>query len=194
MAIFAQQVFSGNPVAYTTLTGTSAQVVQQAGAAMVLNIGGAFLSGKPFQVVIQGSYKSHGTSQTGALGIQASAFSTSAFSGTQLGTGTASGTMTAGTSYPFYAKFDGFCDNTSGILSGSFTSTDGVTPTLKGGTITANLITGVTFGTSVVASANATNPLASAQVYALQFAPTWTNGVADTTAVLTVTSFYATTE
>jgi hypothetical protein len=190
MSIFATAVGPVNqPVTYTSLTGTSAQVVKTGGAALVLTVGGQIYNGKPFYLTAQGFLKAHGTSQTFAMGFQGSAYSTSAFSGTQLGTGTASGTLTAGTVYPWYLNATLFADNTSGILSGWYTVADGATPTLKAPTVLAATLTGITFGTNNAATGS--NPLSSAQTPALQFALTLTNSVADTTEVLSVTSFYA---
>jgi hypothetical protein len=192
--IFAQAVGPTNqPVAWTQGSGTSAQVIKNGSSALVLTVGGQFLNGKPFVITAQGFYKSHGASQTMAIGFQGAAYSTSAFSGTQLGTGTASGTMTAGTVYPWFLQAEVAADNTSGILTGFYTVLDGVTPTLKAPTILANLLTGITFGTNNVGT-NVTNPLAAAQTPALQFALTFTAGVSDTAGIVSVTSFYATTD
>lgn len=191
MSIFATAVSQVNqPVIYTSVTGTSAQVVKSGGSALVLTVGGQINNGRPFYLTAQGWVKAHGTSQTVAIGFQGAAYSTSAFSGTQLGTGTASGTLTAGTYYPFWLSATLFVDNTSGILSGFYSVADGASPTLKAPTVLANTLTGITFGSNYVASSNATNPLASAQTPALQFALTMTNSVADTTETLGVTSFY----
>lgn len=191
MSIFATAVGPTNqPISFTSGSGTSAQVIKNGSSALVLTVGGQIFNGKPFQVVAQGYVKAHGSSQTIAFGLQGAAYSTSAFSGTQLGTGTASGTMTAGTVYPWYLAATLFADNTSGILSGFYTVVDGVTPTLKAPTVLANLLTGITFGSNNVGT-NVTNPLASAQAPALQFALTFTNSVSDTTEVVSVSSFYA---
>jgi hypothetical protein len=191
MSILAQAVGPTNqPISFTQATGTSAQVIKNGSSALVLTVGGQILNGRPFKIVAQGYYKSHGTSQTMALGIQGAAYSTSAFSGTQLGTSTASGTMTAGTVYPWYVELDAFADNTSGIMSGVFSAADGVTPTKTAAAVVANLLTGITFGTNNVGT-NVTNPLAAAQTPALQFALTFTAGVSDTAGIVSVSSFYA---
>lgn len=187
MAIFSTAVGPTNaPVSVTSAAGTSAQVI----TGNILTVGGQVYNGKPFSVIAQGYVKAHGATQTFAFGLQGQKYSTGAFSGTQLGTGTASGSMTAGTVYPFYLKATFFADNVSGILSGFYSVADGVTPTLKGGTVLANLLTGVSFGSNNVGT-NVTAPLASAQTPALQFALTFTNSVSDTTEVVSITSFYA---
>lgn len=188
MAILFQSVYQWAPLNFTTGSGTSAQAITGA----VLNVGGPNLSGKPFYLVCQGYVKAHGATQTLAVGFQGRAYATSAFSGTQLGTGTASGTLTAGTVYPFLLTAELFADNTSGILSGFYTVTDGVTPTTKANTVVANLLTSITFGQSTLS--NPGNPIGSTgagnQAPALQFVPTVTNSVSDTSEVVTITSFY----
>lgn len=190
MAIFAQAVVPVNqPIAYTSVAGTSAQPITSA----VLTVGSAVYNGKPFEIVAQGYVKAHGATQTLAFGLQGQAYSTGAFSGTQLATGTASGTLTAGTYYPFFLRAQMFADNTSGILSGFYTVADGVTPTLKAGTIVAAKLTGITFGSNAITGTTyATNPLGAAQTPALQFALTITNSVSDTAEIFYITSFYAT--
>jgi hypothetical protein len=192
MAIFATAVGPTNqPISMTSATGTSAQVIKNGSSALVLTVGGQVYNGKPFYLVAQGYVKAHGTSQTIAFGFQGAAYSTSAFSGTQLGTGTASGTLTAGTYYPWLINATLFADNTSGIMSGFYQVTDGASPTSKAPTVLASTLTSITFGTNNIGT-NVTNPLAGAQTPALQFALTFTNSVADTTEVVSVTSFYAT--
>jgi len=187
MAIFATAVGPTNqPVSQTSVAGTGVQVV----TSPILVVGGQVYNGKPFSVVAQGYVKAHGATQTIAIGFQGQKYA-AAFSGTQLGTGNASGAMIAGTVYPFYLKATLFADNTSGILAGSYTVQDGVTPGFKAGTVLTNLLTGVSFGTNNVGT-NVTNPLASAQAPALQFALTFTNRVSDTSEVVSITSFYAT--
>ena len=194
--IIAQAVGGAYPVvAYKSLTGTSAQPITSTagGTALQLNVGGQILNGRPFEVVCQGYVKAHGATQTLKMGLQGQ-LNASTFSGTQLYTSaTASGVMTAGTVYPFYMRVCLFADNTSGILSGFGVQCDGVTPTFVGGAIVSNLLTSVTFGSNNVGT-SVTAPLASAQGVALQFCPTITNSVADTTEVFTVTSFYATSD
>jgi hypothetical protein len=173
----------------TSGSGTSAQVIKNGTSALVINLGGQIYNGKPFYLTAQGWVKAHGTSQTIAVGFQGAAYSTSAFSGTQLGTGTASGTLTAGTVYPWLLNATLFADNTSGIMSGFYTVTDGVTATTKANTVLASTLTSITFGTNNVGT-NVTNPLAGAQTPALQFALTFTNSVSDTTETVSVSSFY----
>jgi hypothetical protein len=151
-------------------------------------VGSQIYNGKPFYLTAQGWVKAHGTSQTVAFGFQGAKYTTGAFSGTQLGTGTASGTLTAGNVYPFLLQATLFADNTSGILSGYYSVVDGVTPTYKSNAVLAATLTGVNFGTNN--ATNATNPLASAQTPALQFALTFTNSVSDTTEVVSVSSFF----
>jgi hypothetical protein len=190
--IITQSVGPGNPYAFTTATGTSAQaVVPSSGVGVpILALGGAFLNGRPFQIHLGGYVKSHGTSQTMQVGIQAQAYSSSTFSGTSLGLTTASGSMTAGSYYPFRFVFDGICDVNSQVFTGAYWGYDGVTPTLKTPTITPNLITSINWGTFSIASGNVANPLASASAYALQFAPQITNGVSDTSTIYTITDFH----
>lgn len=189
MAIFAQSVYSNNPLSVTSASGTSAQVVTGA----ILTLGGSWLNGKPFWLEIQGYVKAHGTSQTIAIGFQGAKYSTGAFSGTQLGTGTASGAMTAGNFYPFSLTAWLTVDNASGILTGSYSVQDGVSPTLKAPTVLANLISGISVPADVLS--NPGNPIASAiKSPVLQFCPTFTNSVSDTSEIVTITSFYAATD
>lgn len=188
----------GNTYSFTTATGTSAQLVAPASGlgAPIFALGGAYLNGKPFQIHLAGYVKSHGTSQTMQVGVQAQIYSaTAAFSGTSLGLSTASGSMTAGTSYPFRALFDCVSDNASLVLTGNFWAYDGVTPTNKVQAVNANLVTGLAgWGTGLVSAANIANPLASAGSPNIQFAPQIVNGVSDTATVFTITQFYATTD
>lgn len=199
MAIYAQAVtptgpmFPGNPLSYTMLTGTSAQVITSTagGVALVLNLGGPALAGRYFDVIASGNYKSHGASQTLQIGFQASAFSTGTFSGTSLGLSTASGTMTAGSFYPFFARFRGIFDANSLLLTGALAEAfDGVTPTLKAPTVTANMITSLVVGSQTISATNATNPLANANNYILQFAVQLVNGVSDTAGIFQLTDFH----
>jgi hypothetical protein len=188
MSIIAQVVGGAYaPVNQTSVTGTSAQVITT-----YLTVGGQINNGRPFKVWAQGYVKAHGATQTINFGLQGQV-GNSTFSGTSLILGTASGTLTAGTFYPFLIESTFFADNTSGIMSGYGSVADGVTPTYKILTKTANLLTGVTFGSAQVGT-NVTNPLASAQLAAdcLQFAVSFTNTVADTSEIVTITSFYAT--
>jgi hypothetical protein len=187
---------SNAPFQFTTASGTSAQVILPASGVglPIITLGGAFLNGKPFRIHLGGFVKSHGASQTMQVGVQAQVYSSSSFSGTSLGLNTASGTMTAGTNYPFYHRLDLIADSTSGIMTGTFGGADGVTPTRTAVTVVANLITGVSWGTSIVSSGNAANPLASAAAPALQFAPQIVNGVTDTATVFNITNFFAETD
>lgn len=189
MAILFQAVYPWAPFTYTSVTGTSAQPITGTGS--ILTVGGPQLNGKPFYLTAQGYVKAHGAAQTIAIGFQGQVHATS-FSGTQLGTGTASGTATAGTNYPFLLTAELFADNTSGILSGFYTVTDGVTPTTKANTVLANKLTSVTFGQSTLS--NPGNPIGSTgggtTAPALDFCLTLTNSVADTTETLIITSFY----
>ena len=177
-----------NSLSVTSASGTSAQVVTGG----VLTVGGPGLNGKPFYLVAQGYVKAHGATQTIAVGFQGRAHATTAFSGTQLGTGTASGAMTAGTFYPWGLFAELFADNTTGILSGSYQVTDGVTPTTKAPTVLAATLSSITFGQSTLS--NPGNPIGSTGAGntspALDFAITFTNSVSDTTEIFTITSFY----
>src|SRR5271157_4617548 len=99
------------PYAFTTASGTSAQpVVPSSGVGIpILTLGSAFLNGRTFQVVLSGYCKSHGASQTMAIGLQGQVYATT-FSGAQLGISAASGIMIAGNSYPFSFIFEGQAD------------------------------------------------------------------------------------
>lgn len=191
MSIIAQSVGGAYaPVTQVSVTGTSVQPITGA----ILVVGGQVLNGRPFNITAQGYIKAHGATQTVAIGYAGQVYSTTPFTtGTQLGTGTASGVLTAGTYYPWLLEATCFADNTSGVLSGNYSVCDGSTPVYKIQTVNAALLTGVTFGSNNVGT-NVTNPLAAAQAPALQFAVTFTNSVADTTEKVTITSFYATSD
>src|SRR5580698_7391516 len=100
---------------YTVLTGTSVQYIPTTAAGVTAGLpSGNFaltapesnlLNGSKFSVVFGGWFKSHGTSQTLAVGLYCNPF-TSATAPTGNGTltsatATASGTLTAGTYYDF---------------------------------------------------------------------------------------------
>ena len=188
MSIFASAVGPTNqPVTVTSATGTGIQVIS--GTLLSIGPNAALYSGKPFHIIAQGYVKSHGASQTIAIGLQGQKGSAT-FSGTQLATLTASGQMIAGTVYPWYIEYDASADNVSGILTGDFWGFDGITPTKTAQTVSAATLSGVNFGSFNVGT-NVTNPLAAAQTVALQFALTFTNTVSDTVETVSITSFYA---
>ena len=175
-------------MAFTTAAGTGVQVMPT-----ILTVGGAVLSGKPFKITEQGTLLAHGAAQTLIFGLQGAAYSTGAFAGTQLAAGSASGAVTAGSSYDFYLTATLFGSNASGLVSGFYITSDNVTPSAKAVTVTAAKLTGIKFGSSVLSGTTwATNPLGAAQLPALQFALTVQASVSDTQQVFSITSFYAT--
>jgi hypothetical protein len=186
---------------YTVLTGTSVQYIPTTAAGVTAGLpsGNFFLTapqsdllnGASFRVRFGGWYKSHGTSQTLALGLYCNPF-TSSNNPTGNGTLTsatavASGTLTAGTVYNFYFNQEFFGDSTAGTLSFG-------TPTI--------LIAG-----AGVTQASSTTPLAVTFASGSQTSPVtginttydWplanfyvgiTDGVSDTAATLQLTEFY----
>jgi hypothetical protein len=195
MSIFAQAVGpTNNPISFTSGSGTATQVINNGSVALVLTVGGQVLNGRPFNVVAQGYVKAHGATQTIKMGLQGAAYSTSAFSGTQLyEAATASGTLTAGTFYPWWLNASLQADNTSGILQGMVITVVNNVQGSTGSNILANTLTAITFGSNNVGT-NVTQPLASAQTPALQFALTFKNSVSDTTQIISVMNFWAQSE
>jgi hypothetical protein len=194
MNIISQSVGGAyTPVTYTVATGTASQLFGGTTTPQLINIGGQILNGRPFKIIAQGYYKSHGASQTIKYGFQAQAGSAATFSGTQVFvSGTASGQMIAGTSYPFYAEVTCIGDSVTSEIVCYGLQLDGATPTFVAPAVGTNL-TGVTFYTNNVGT-NVTNPLASTDQISAQYAFTFLNSVSDTTAKITLTSFFATSD
>lgn len=191
---------------YTVLTGTSVQYLPftSAGVTAGYPSGNFFLTapqsdilaGNQFTVKFSGWFKSHGTSQTLALGLYANPFTSTLGPGNPTGNGTltsatavASGTLTAGTYYDFTFAQTMFCEVNASTLNFQ-------TPTIY------------VAGASIT-QANNTTPLAVTVVSPSQTSPitginnstAWplcnfyvgiTDGVSDTTATLQLTEFYIT--
>ena len=200
MANIAQApvAFSGP---YTVLTGTSVQYIPTiaAGVTAGLPSGNFFLTtpqsdllnGARFKVSFGGWYKSHGTSQTLAVGLYCNAFTAST---NPTGNGTltsatavASGTLTAGTFYDFVFSQEFFGDANANTLTcftpSIYIAGASVTQAQNSSPIAVTFASGSQ--TSPVTGINTTYdwPLANFYVGI-------TDGVSDTTATLQLTEFY----
>jgi hypothetical protein len=186
---------------YTVLTGTAVQYIQTTAAGVTAGLpsGNFFLTspqsdllnGERFVVQFSGWFKSHGTSQTLAIGLYANPF-TSSSNPTGNGTLTsatavASGTLTAGTYYDFTFSQVMFGESNANTLTFG-------TPTIyiAGAAVTQaqnSTPLAVTFGnasqTEPITGINNTFDWPLANFYVAV-----TDGVSDTTATLQLTEFF----
>jgi hypothetical protein len=186
---------------YTVLTGTSVQYLPFTSAGVTAGYpSGNFtlitpeanlLNGTRFKVNFSGWYKSHGTSQTLALGLYCNPYTSSTAptgNGTlTTGTATASGTLTAGTYYDFSFQQEFFGEANANTLT-CFAPTIYIAGVAVSQTANTTPIT-VTFTTAIQTEPitginNLVNwPLA-------QFYVGITDGVSDTTATLQLTEMF----
>ena len=196
----APVVFSGP---YTTLTGTGVQYIPTTAAGVTAGLpsGNFFLTGpqsdllngSAFTVNFSGWYKSHGTSQTLAIGLYCNPFiaSTNPTGNGTLTTVTAvaSGTLTAGTTYDFSFSQRIFGEanaNTLNFFNPVVSAAGGNIITTQTGLATPLAVT--------FASASQTSPITGINITynwpLANFYVAITNGVSDTAATLQLTEFF----
>lgn len=186
---------------YTVLTGTAVQYIPTTAAGVTAGLpsGNFFLTtpqsdllnGERFQVNVGGWYKSHGTSQTLAVGLYCNPFIASTNptgNGTLTSaTATASSALTAGTFYDFVFTQQFFGDANANTLT-CFTPTVYIAGAVLSQAQNSTPIA-VTFAsgsqTSPITGINNTYDWPLANFYVAI-----TDGVSDTTATLQLTEFY----
>ena len=202
MAIVAKayEVFS----AYTTLTGTSEQIIpvnatgvaagQTAGSLYLDGPSASKINGKRFKVNLGGWIKAHGTSQTVKLGLMWQAWLGSARTGSPADTFTtvASGTFTAGTFYDFVVEQEFFGDVNLAAIVAYLPSV-----TITGAAVTTTVVTAALACTNMdnalfnqpSPSTGYITPAVGYDYPAISFCASVLNSVSDTVETCAITEF-----